>query len=66
MEICSVNFEQLVVMEVRRGLEALVGQWGVGQEGGELAPGLLFALQVSQQGVRVWLWKLWKYKIVEG
>ena len=64
MEICSVNFEQLVVMKVRRGLEALVGQWGVGQEGGELAPGLLFALQVSQQGVRVWLWKLWKYKIV--
>ena len=69
LEICSVNFEQLVVLvelEVATASTlqlALVGERGVGQEGGEAASGL-FSLEVSQQGVGVGLWKKRKYEIV--
>ena len=72
LEICSVNFEQLVVLvelEVATTSTAstlqlaLVGERGVGQEGGEAASGL-FSLEVGQQGVGVGLWKQRKYEIV--
>ena len=73
LEICSVDFEQLVVlMKVELATTtttasalqlALVGERGVGQEGGEAASGL-FSLEVGQQGVGVWLWKQRKYEIV--
>ena len=74
LEICSVNFEQLVVLvevEVANTATntastlqlALVGERGVGQEGGEAASGL-FSLEVGQQGVGVGLWKQRKYEIV--
>ena len=69
LEICSVNFEQLVVLvelEVATASTlqlALVGERGVRQEGGEAASGL-FSLEVGQQGVGVGLWKKRKYEIV--
>ena len=53
LEICSVNFEQLVVLVMvvvmvatASSSMALVGQGTVGQEGRETAPGL-FALKVG-------------------
>ena len=51
LEICSVNFEQLVVLVVAAPSQpssptALVGEGRVGQEGGDSSPGL-FALKVG-------------------
>ena len=52
LEICSVNFEQLVVLVMAAPSHpgshaALVGEGRVGQEGGDSSPGL-FALKVGQ------------------